>query len=194
MKVYFIRHGESEANLEQRHSGWTQVHLTDKGKEDARRAGEILKDVDFDRVFTSDLIRAMETQGIAKPEVEAEVSELIREIHVGHLGGRFKSDCFDEYGDEYIANRDSFEYKPYGGESYQEFCARVDEFKQQLEALDCERVAVFCHGGVINTFLELVLGDRTDRTKIACSNGSVSVFEYKKLSWRLLLWNYTGKI
>ena len=194
MKIYFIRHGQSMANVEGRHSGWTQTPLTDKGREDARRAGGLLQNIEFDKVFTSDLIRAMETQRLAKPEAEAEVSKLIREINVGHLGGRFKSDCVGEYGNEYIENRDRFEYKLFGGESYREFSDRVDEFKRQLEALDCETVAVFCHGGVINTFLELILGDRTDRTKIVCSNGSVSVFEYKNETWKLLLWNYTGKI
>lgn len=194
MKLYLIRHGQSVANIEERHSGWTQVPLTAKGREDAIRAGTLIGEINFDKVYTSDLIRAMETQRLALPEREAETLESVREINVGRLGGRLKSDCHHEYGDEYIVNRAAFEYGEYGGESYDEFSTRVSKFKSFIETLDCDKVAVFCHGGVIDTFLELVLGHRIDRAKFPCYNGSVSIFELKDAQWKLLLWNYTGRL
>ena len=71
MRLYFIRHGQSEGNISDRHNAWAQVSLTEKGKQDAAMAGRILKNVHFDKVYTSDLIRTIQTQKISLPEVES---------------------------------------------------------------------------------------------------------------------------
>ena len=67
MRVYVIRHGESETNLSKHWTGWMDVSLTEKGYEDARGAGRIIGDVTFDRIFSSDLHRAKETAMTAIP-------------------------------------------------------------------------------------------------------------------------------
>ena len=61
MKLYVIRHGQSEGNIRGVFSGWLQHNLTEKGREDARKAGRIIEKVKFDKVYTSDLNRAIET-------------------------------------------------------------------------------------------------------------------------------------
>ena len=53
-----VRHGQSLWNLEDRFTGWIDVPLTEKGEEEARRAGELLKDIDFQVAYTSALSRA----------------------------------------------------------------------------------------------------------------------------------------
>lgn len=55
MKVYVIRHGESENNRTERFTGWDDPHLTDRGREDAKKAAELLKNVRFDKIYVSDL-------------------------------------------------------------------------------------------------------------------------------------------
>ena len=50
MKLYVIRHGESENNVKTCFTGWMDVNLTEKGIADAHKAGELLRDVTFDRV------------------------------------------------------------------------------------------------------------------------------------------------
>ena len=60
-RIYLIRHGQSVLNFSKRHSGWSMLPLTEKGFEDARRAGEKLKDIPFDRIYSSPLIRAVQT-------------------------------------------------------------------------------------------------------------------------------------
>ncbi|HEX5315393.1 MAG TPA: 2,3-bisphosphoglycerate-dependent phosphoglycerate mutase, partial [Candidatus Kapabacteria bacterium] len=64
-KIVLLRHGESQWNLENRFTGWVDIPLTDKGREEARHAGELLRDVPFDCAFTSMLIRAIESLEIA---------------------------------------------------------------------------------------------------------------------------------
>ena len=68
MRVYVIRHGESETNYKKQWTGWSDVHLTDKGKEDAKKARDFLKHISFDKIFASDLVRAVETAKIALPD------------------------------------------------------------------------------------------------------------------------------
>ena len=64
MKLVLLRHGESEWNLENRFTGWTDVDLTEKGIAEADRAGELLKKEGFafDKAYTSYLKRAIKTQ------------------------------------------------------------------------------------------------------------------------------------
>ena len=57
MKIYFMRHGESENNLNGRMTGWMDAPLTERGVEQARAASVKLRGITFDKVFSSDLVR-----------------------------------------------------------------------------------------------------------------------------------------
>ena len=61
VKLILLRHGQSQWNLENRFTGWIDVDLSPKGEEEARKAGELLKDFQIDAVFTSVLKRAIRT-------------------------------------------------------------------------------------------------------------------------------------
>ncbi|WP_034551127.1 histidine phosphatase family protein [Carnobacterium funditum] len=65
---YFVRHGETYLNLYRRMQGWSNIQLTEKGRDDVRRSGKGLADVKFDAVYTSDLNRTIETAGIILEE------------------------------------------------------------------------------------------------------------------------------
>ena len=67
-----MRHGESTWNRENRFTGWTDVDLTDKGKEEARQAGRLLKEagLSFDLTYTSVLRRAIRTLWITLDEMD----------------------------------------------------------------------------------------------------------------------------
>ena len=184
MKVYMIRHGESEGNRDSRHTGQSQVPLTEKGREDACRAGRLLLGLQFDKVYSSDLIRAMETQALA----------LLRELDVGSLAGRLVQDCREQLGEVYAICRRDRDFTAFGGESNAMQHERVRQFLSMLETQPEENVAVFCHAGTITCALEVVLGVQNAYASLACENGSVSVFEYKNGSWRVLKWNYTGTL
>ena len=189
MKVYFVRHGQSEGNISGRHNAWAQVPLTEKGKADAAMAGRLLKGISFDKVYTSDLIRAIQTKEIAMPDVEYEVLPLLREISVGDLLGRRVGDCAAEYGASYWENRWMSNFAPYGGESREDLHKRIREFLAMLEKTDYENVAVFGHGTYCHNILSAITGMVYDNHQLPCHNGSVSVFEFKDGIWRLESWN-----
>ena len=67
MRVYVIRHGESESNASKKWTGWTDVHLTKKGVNDAKKAAALLENVSFDKIYSSDLKRSYETMRTVFP-------------------------------------------------------------------------------------------------------------------------------
>ena len=194
MKLYMIRHGQSEANFAKVHAGWAPFHLTEKGRSEAERIGGILEGISFDKVYSSDVLRAVETQQIAMPEAECERISLIREINSGNLIGKSFAECTEKFGESYTQNRKLFEFAEYEGESYADFCARLREFLTMMENSGYEKVAVFCHGGVINTLLDIITGERLERRYFSCANCSLSIFEFKKDFWSVKLWNYLGEL
>ena len=108
-KLVLIRHGESLWNRENRFTGWTDVELTEKGIEEARAAGLLLKQegFTFDIAFVSVLKRALRTLWIILDELDElwipmEKSWRLNERHYGSLQGLNKSETAAKYGDDQI--------------------------------------------------------------------------------------------
>jgi 2,3-bisphosphoglycerate-dependent phosphoglycerate mutase len=108
-KLVLMRHGESQWNLENRFTGWTDVDLTDLGREQARKAGQMLKDqgYEFDIAFTSVLKRAIRTLWIALDAMDAMYLPVhnnwrLNERHYGALQGLNKAETAAQYGDEQV--------------------------------------------------------------------------------------------
>ena len=196
MKVYMIRHGQSESNAKNIHGGWDPSHLTEQGRADAAVAGKRLEGISFDKVYTSDLNRAMETQGIALPHANAERCELLREIDVGSIMGVSPADCFIKYGESYLFNCNALDFSDYGGESNEAFRQRIASFLQILEDQPYQNVAVFSHAGLIRTVLDVITGlfivNKVEA--FGCGNCTVCVFEYNGKRWSLDTWNFRGEI
>lgn len=184
MKVYVVRHGESETNLSKCWTGWLDVHLTEKGIADAQKAGKVLEGVRFDKVFSSDLVRARKTAETALPGCEYATSALLREVNVGNIAGKPLNILTDEQR-AVIAN---VGYAELGGESKEEFRARISQFIKRLETLDCENVAVFSHRGWLLGMLDEVLEISVPRKHIFCGNCAVMVYEFDGKNWRLYNW------
>jgi 2,3-bisphosphoglycerate-dependent phosphoglycerate mutase len=107
--LVLLRHGESTWNKENRFTGWTDVDLTDKGREEAKTAGQLLKagGYAFDLVFTSLLKRAIRTSNIALDELDqlwlpVERSWRLNERHYGALQGLNKAETAAKHGEEQV--------------------------------------------------------------------------------------------
>ena len=68
MKLYMIRHGQTTCNVAGKHQGWGPVSLSEKGFEQARKAKEYVRTVNYDKIFVSDLLRTRQTAEILFPE------------------------------------------------------------------------------------------------------------------------------
>jgi len=119
-KVVLLRHGESNWNMENRFTGWTDVDLSERGYAEARRAGQLLKAEGyvFDVAFTSVLKRAVRTLWIALDEMDlmwipVHHSWRLNERHYGALQGLNKAETAAKYGDAQVKTwRRSYDIQP----------------------------------------------------------------------------------
>ena len=109
IKLVLLRHGESIWNKENLFTGWTDVDLSDQGKAEAKKAGELLKaeGFSFDVAFTSVLKRAIRTLWITLDELDlmwipVEHSWRLNERHYGALQGLNKAQTAAKYGDDQV--------------------------------------------------------------------------------------------
>ena len=120
MKLVLIRHGESEWNKANLFTGWTDVVLSDKGREEAREGGRLLKaeGFDFDICYTSYLKRAIHTLDLVLTEMDRVWLPVVKswklnERHYGALQGLNKAETAAKYGeDQVLIWRRSFDVAP----------------------------------------------------------------------------------
>lgn len=107
--LILLRHGQSEWNLQNRFTGWTDVDLSEKGKEEARKAGELIATSGMmpEYCFTSYLKRAIHTLNIALSAMDRDWLPVVKdwhlnERHYGALQGLNKAETAEKYGDEQV--------------------------------------------------------------------------------------------
>ena len=184
MKVFMIRHGESETNRSGSWTGWLDVSLTEKGRAEAEAVGKLISEIKFDKIYVSDLSRAVTTAEIAIPGCEYETLSILREINVGSIAGQPLNVVRES--EKAVLDKDGF--RIFGGESRAELGDRVKAFREMLEGQNYDYVAVFSHAGFIKKYLDAVLGIDVSLKNILCRNCSLAIFEYSDKSWQLHSW------
>tara|TARA_Y100000590_G_scaffold28525_1_gene31968 strand:- start:13174 stop:13869 length:696 start_codon:yes stop_codon:yes gene_type:complete len=118
--LILVRHGQSLWNQQKRFTGWADVELTDQGKKEAKRAGELIKElnIEFHAYFTSQLKRAIGTLEIILNTLGKENAEIIKtsalnERHYGGLTSLNKDEILKKYGRKQVNIwRRSFDIPP----------------------------------------------------------------------------------
>ena len=131
--LIIVRHGQSEWNEKNLFTGWENPGLTKKGADEAMHAAELIKElnIEFDRMFTSALIRAQLTGSIILKKIgQSDISiikdEALNERFYGDLQGLNKDECRQKWGDDMVQMwRRSYDKGPPGGESLKETGERV---------------------------------------------------------------------
>ena len=119
-KLVLLRHGESTWNKENRFTGWTDVDLTEQGRQEAKAAGQVLKKdgFSFDLAYCSVMKRALRTLWIVLDELDelwipVEKTWRLNERHYGGLQGLNKSETAAQYGeDQVLVWRRSYDIPP----------------------------------------------------------------------------------
>ncbi len=161
-QLIVLRHGQSEWNLQNRFTGWVDVDLTEQGVQEAKKAGELLRDYQIDVLYTSNLQRAQKTADLALASAGIAVDEIHRdealnERHYGDLQGLNKAETAEKYGDEQVHIwRRSYDTPPPNGESLKDTQARVLPYVEknivpQLKA--GKNVMVAAHGNSIRALV-----------------------------------------
>jgi 2,3-bisphosphoglycerate-dependent phosphoglycerate mutase len=172
--LVLLRHGQSEWNLKNLFTGWTDIDLSPLGVQEAKDAGRRLKarGLVFDVAYTSALIRAQHTLALALAELgQTGLPEFrdqaLNERHYGDLCGLNKDDARKKWGEEQVRLwRRSYDVQPPGGESLKDTVARALPYYCQHilpAALRGQRVLVSAHGNSLRA-LVMVLDGMTEKT------------------------------
>ena len=167
--LVLVRHGQSEWNLKNLFTGWKDPLLTDKGKAEARAAGERIKanGLSFDIAYTSVLTRAQQTLGLileatGQTGLPTITDAALNERDYGDLTGLNKDDARKKWGEEQVLIwRRSYDIAPPGGESLRDTLARALPYYMkhiQPRVLRGERVIVVAHGNSLRALIMAIEG------------------------------------
>ncbi len=194
MNIYLIRHGETEWNNKSLLQGRTDIPLNDYGRELAEITAEALKDIDFDMIFHSPLIRARETAEILKRDraIPIRADERIIEIAFGVEEGAHIPTINETPQDplyNFLKDPGSF-IPPEQGESFEDVYKRSQEFlTEQILPLEgkCDNVLIVAHGALNRTILNSIAGiPISDFWKIRLKNCAVSMISLEKGEFQLV--------
>jgi broad specificity phosphatase PhoE len=171
MKVYFIRHGQTDFNKEGRVQGQEiDMPLNEIGISQAEKAIEFLPE-GIDVIISSPLNRAFQTAEIinSKYNVDMVLRYDIQELKYGSLAGKNWQEIEEETCDADIRKKDvsaKYDYRIYGGESVEDVKERVKKFVEYLkENYEGKQVLVSTHGGIIEALQSMYLEDKVVETK-----------------------------
>lgn len=135
-KIIYYVHGTTYDNASKKCSGWKQVELNELGKEQAKNLG-INTPYKFDVLFSSDLVRAIDSSNIAFPDVEKHKDARLRECNYGDYDGEDKKlVVYEEHVDEAFPN----------GESLKDVEKRIREFlKDVCEKYKGKTIGIMAH-------------------------------------------------
>jgi probable phosphoglycerate mutase len=186
--VYLARHGETPWSLTGQHTGLTDLPLTERGEENARRLGEPLRRLTFAKVFTSPLRRAMRTCELAGFQSVAEVDRDLVEWNYGEYEGRTTVEILRERPDWQLF-RDGCP----GGESPQQIAARADRVARQARAV-AGNVLLFSSGHFLRVLATRWIDiESVNGQSLMLSTASLSALTYESSLSRpaIRLWNDT---
>ncbi len=161
-KLILIRHGASEWNLKNIFTGFTDVPLAEKGREEAHQAAVKLKSYRLDIAYTSVLQRAIETleiilQDLKKTDLPVVKHAALNERHYGDLQGKNKDETRKIFGEQQMKIwRRSFDIRPPNGESLKDTCDRtIPYFEKEIlpKLKEGKHVIIAAHGNSLRSIL-----------------------------------------
>ncbi|WML43026.1 histidine phosphatase family protein [Neobacillus sp. PS3-40] len=151
--LYFVRHGQTEWNAENRIQGRQDSNLTEQGMEHANQLGESLKEVEWTAIYSSQSTRALKTAEIVKRERPLLIrqDERLMEMHLGDWEGMTMEEI-KEMNPEQHGNywNNPSRYQNETGESFEEVKERVEVFLNKiLQTYESGNILILTHGVVI---------------------------------------------
>lgn len=158
MKLYLVRHGETEWNLLNRIQGQSDIPLNENGRNQARELAKAIQSsgLVFDRIYTSRMIRAKETAEIIAADLQTKFSVLdgIEEMNLGKWEGYTWRQVREAFPEEYAIWHENRRYQvPPEGESYEQLLQRVLPVLKRVAGEGEGKALMVTHSAVIMTLL-----------------------------------------
>lgn len=193
-KVCIIRHGETDWNLAQRIQGQTDIPLNETGRAQALAMAFNSAHYQFTAVYSSDLVRAIETANALAQREELEVKQLpeLRERHYGIFQGVLKNEAPKQFPKEntlYLARDLHYNFET--GESLTEFARRVlTVFDWLVRHHTNQQIAVICHAGLLDVMYRNATGRPLDTERdFSIPNSALNWFHHDGHQWYLDHWD-----
>ncbi len=186
--IYLVRHGETEWSKSGKHTGRTDIPLTEAGRDRARRIARYLDDRKFDLVLSSPLLRARETCELAGFGGQMQLDDNLMEWDYGVYEGRKTLEIRAEEDPHW-----SIWLSPItGGESLQQVYARAMAIVEKLVALDGDEAVVFAHGHILRVLAAAWIGlPAVTGRSLALDTATVSLLGYERQTRVIREWNVT---
>ncbi|NQG96965.1 histidine phosphatase family protein [Streptococcus suis] len=203
MKIYFVRHGKTEWNLEGRFQGYSgDSALLPESYQDLEKLGKYLAEIPFDAIFSSDLQRAQVTaQEIAKANHHCQTvltTPQLREWNFGKLEGSKMAIFRAIYPKQAWAlkhNLARFKHDVFDAESVHQVTQRMVDFIQSLQEENLKTVLIVSHGAFLTASIHRLLGfpPAQLRHRGGLDNASISILETTDFEhFTELAWNDTS--
>ncbi len=161
-EIILIRHGETEWNSQQRMQGHSNSDLSEVGRGQIQALGELMKNVSFDHIYSSDSLRARQTaEAITQYSGHTlQFDQRIREKNLGVFEGLTSTEAKERHPEIYrLFKTAGANYVIYEGESTQQLLERALEFIEEIRLRHPqERVVMVTHGGVVRVLMKHALG------------------------------------
>jgi broad specificity phosphatase PhoE len=184
LQLVLVRHGETEWSRDGRHTGTTDLELTERGRSEAERVGALLAGFSFERVLSSPLRRALDTSRLAGFGNRVETRDELREWDYGSYEGRRTAEIREERPD-WVLWRDGCP----GGEGPEDVGDRADRLLAELDSRSGD-VAIFGHGHMLRVltarWLEL---PPSEGARFVLFTGTVSVLGSEHEWHAIRTWN-----
>lgn len=200
LRLYIVRHGETEFNVQKRMQGRMDSPLSQRGIEHAKALGEHLKVIHFLKLYSSPSPRAYRTAELIKGDRELEIisEDRLREINLAHWEGKTKMELEKLYPEEYhVFWNEPHRYKPMEGDSFQQVQDRAIEFLNMLAAQNPEgNILIVTHSVVIKTIIAYYKGYSMEKlwAPPLIQDTSVTILEVEQHEARLVVTADTAHI
>lgn len=184
MNLYLVRHGETESNVKGKYLGSFEAELSENGIIEIKKARNFIKHVCFDKIFSSEKKRALDSTKILVDK-KIIIDHRINERDFGIFDNKTYNEIRDKYPLEQVLWEENWiDYKIPDGESVREVYNRVVDFLRMLEKESYENCLVVTHGGIIRLIYCYILGGDLNRFwKFASKNGSISILKFQYDNW-----------
>lgn len=200
-KVYFVRHGQTQANVEMYLGGRDEL-LSKVGQKQAKVVGDRLRSLDIGTLLASDWPRAQQTAKIisqALNDIEiVTVPELGEHlIPISLTGKSYEDPAYAEYRDLCKKHWDDPEFKVEDSENFHDLFDRAESLRKQLEDMDVKSIAAVSHSRFLRFFTAYMTmreslsadAELHMSTVLRPKNTSITTFSFDAGFWQLLTWN-----
>lgn len=199
LRIYFVRHGETLWNTLKIFQGRSNSPLTDLGISQAKKLSEHLKDLNFTKIYSSPLDRAMTTTKLIIGDKNLEITpiEEFQEIGMGEVEGIPREDFEKNYPIEYHNFwNNAVEYNPsaYCGESYSEVLERVQKGLDKIISENKDgNILVISHGVTLKAIFNIINNKGIDEfsKQPVPENTSTTIVEYENNNFKIVKFSDT---